>query len=148
VEARKLIDISMNFFRLQFEEIKADWPAEWRSPEAAGAYVFFEGTVRGKSDKGDVIRLEFEAYETMVYKELERIAQRIRDKYEIMSIGLIHRLGIVLPGEAAVLAAVTAAHRGPAFEACAMLMDELKNSVPIWKKEVFADGEIWVSAHP
>jgi molybdopterin synthase catalytic subunit len=142
------MDISMNYFRLQYEEIKHEWPHEWRKADHAGGLVFFEGTVRGSHDYRSVIRLEFEAYEKMVYKELERIAVRIKEKHDVFSIGLIHRLGSVLPGETAVLAAVTSKHRGPAFEACAMLMNELKSTVPIWKKEVFADGEIWVSAHP
>lgn len=138
----------MNYFKLQYEEISAQWPETWRNPEEAGGHVFFEGTVRSLSSGREVVRLEFEAYESMVYKELERIAVRIREKHEVKSVGLIHRLGTVLPGQVAVLAAVTSQHRGPAFEACAMLMNELKTSVPIWKKEVFADGEIWVSAHP
>jgi molybdopterin synthase catalytic subunit len=142
------MDISMNYFKLQHEEIKHEWPNEWRNHELAGGHVFFEGTVRGSHNDRPVIRLEFEAYEKMVYKELERIAVRIKEQHDVFSIGLIHRLGNVLPGEIAVLAAVTSKHRGPAFDACAMLMNELKSTVPIWKKEVFADGEIWVSAHP
>jgi molybdopterin synthase catalytic subunit len=138
----------MNYFRLQQEEIKHDWPTEWRNAEIAGGFVFFEGTVRSKHNDLPVIRLEFEAYEKMVYQELDRIANRIKEQHDVIGIGLIHRLGNVLPGETAVLAAVTSKHRGPAFSACEMLMNELKSTVPIWKKEVFADGEIWVSAHP
>ncbi len=142
------MDISMNYFRLQHEVIKHEWPHEWLNADIAGGHVFFEGTVRALHNDRPVIRLEFEAYEKMVYKELERISSRIKELHDVLNIGLIHRLGNVLPGETAVLAAVTSKHRGPAFDACAMLMNELKSTVPIWKKEVFADGEIWVSAHP
>ena len=114
----------------------------------SGATVVFGGTVRKENNSHPVVRLEFEAYEPMAVKELERIFAVTESQWEVFSLLLHHRLGTVLPGELAVLVRVTCRHRKSAFEACAFIMDELKKSVPIWKKEVFSNGESWVSPTP
>jgi molybdopterin synthase catalytic subunit len=104
--------------------------------------------VRSLSSGKKVIRLEFEAYEPMALKEWQGIAQQLRDRWKVNRIVMLHRLGSVAAGEIAVVAAVSSPHRREAFEACQHLMDELKRSVPIWKKEVFEDGSAWVSPTP
>jgi molybdopterin synthase catalytic subunit len=118
-----------------------------RDPEC-GAEVIFHGVVRNTSAEREVIYLDFEAYESMVLSEFGRMAQRAREMWPVDRIVMHHRTGRVYPGEMAVIAAVSARHRKAAFETCAWLMDELKRTVPIWKKEVFADGEEWVSPTP
>ena len=116
--------------------------------DSLGAHVIFVGTVRGSLGERLVTHLEFEAYEPMVYPELNKIADEMESKWPLNVICLYHRLGTVPVGENAVIALVSAAHRKEAFEACAYLIDRLKQSVPIWKKEVFSDGYSWVSSTP
>lgn len=123
--------------------------AESRFPDLfSGATVTFTGTVRVDQKENKVTRLEFEAYEPMALKELERIVELASGKWNLLSIVILHRTGIVMPGEPAVIVTVKTPHRKDAFECCAFVMDELKKTVPIWKKEVFENGESWVSAHP
>lgn len=116
--------------------------------ETEGAVVHFVGNVRAGHQEKRVTHLEFEAYEPMAVSELEKIAERLFEKYSIHHVLLYHRLGHVHPSETAVIAAVAAAHRHDAFLAVTELMDDLKKYVPIWKKEVYADGHVWVSTHP
>lgn len=118
-----------------------------QTPESGGINIFV-GTVRS-STKGKVVqRLEFEAYERMAIKELDKIADTVIDKWPVHKIVVHHRTGVLVVGEVAVVIAVSAAHRDAAFEACRYTIDTLKETVPIWKKEVFEDGEVWVAAHP
>jgi molybdopterin synthase catalytic subunit len=116
--------------------------------EACGAHVLFLGTVRSSSKGKEVLHLEFEAYELMVRSVLEGIAEDLRSQFGIHGVLLFHRLGRVEVGQAAVIAGISSAHRKQAFEACAVLMDRLKQTVPIWKKEYTIDGAVWVSANP
>jgi molybdopterin synthase catalytic subunit len=115
---------------------------------SAGGIVSFVGTVRNQTQGRAVVRLEFEAYAPMAVKELTKIAQMAVTQFGVQRVSIHHRVGVLTVGETAVVVAVSAAHRASAFEACAFCMDTLKQSVPIWKKEIFEDGEIWVSAHP
>lgn len=115
---------------------------------ASGGIDVFIGTVRNATKGKPVVRLEFEAYESMALREMRKIAEAAGSKWPLHAIVLHHRTGILLPGEVAVVIAVSAAHRDAAFEACRFLIDTLKQTVPIWKKEVFEDGEVWVAAHP
>ena len=117
------------------------------SPEVGGAVVFI-GTVRNKTAAKTVTRLEFESYEPMAIREMEKIATRALSEFAVSKICIHHRVGVLDIGEVPVVIAVSAPHRGAAFVACEYCIDELKKSVPIWKKEVFEDGEIWVAAHP
>jgi molybdopterin synthase catalytic subunit len=113
-----------------------------------GAEVLFIGTVRNLTRGKTVIKLFFEAYEPMAVKEMEKIGEHCMRNYKISRMSFHHRLGELRVGEVPVIVAVSAPHRAEAFRACAEAMDLLKKDVPIWKKEYFEDGEIWVAAHP
>jgi molybdopterin synthase catalytic subunit len=88
--------------------------------------------------------LEYEAYAPMAVREMEKLIGRARAEFEIAHVGIVHRLGKLEIGETSVVISVAAPHRRAAFEACEWLIKELKRTVPIWKKEVYADGEIWI----
>ena len=112
-------------------------------PEA-GAICIFEGIVRNNS-KGKTTRfLEYEAYESMALKTMEEIGSFVRSAWEIDALAIIHRLGHMDIGETSVAIIVTSAHRRASFDACEYAIDRLKKIVPIWKKEFFEDGEVWV----
>lgn len=115
--------------------------------DQCGAVVTFTGAVRNKTKNKTVLRLEFECYEAMALKEIGKIAQDIIRLYDIKSVSIHHRVGILQVGGIAVNIAVSAPHRQAAFDACSYAIDALKKTVPIWKKEIFEDGEQWVSAH-
>lgn len=115
---------------------------------AAGGIDIFIGTVRNATKGKDVVRLEFEAYESMAIKEMEKIAKDATVKWAVHKIAIHHRTGILEVGEIPVIIAVSAAHRAAAFDACRYIIDTLKETVPIWKREVFADGAVWIAAHP
>ncbi|RZA00464.1 MAG: molybdenum cofactor biosynthesis protein MoaE [Sphingobacteriaceae bacterium] len=117
------------------------------SPQAGGIDVFI-GTVRDATKGKKVIRLEFEAYKNMALKEMEKIAAQAYDRWPVQKILIHHRTGVLQVGEIPVIIAVAAAHRDAAFDACRYIIDTLKQTVPIWKKEIFEDGEVWVAAHP
>ncbi len=117
------------------------------SPQAGGIDVFI-GTVRDATKGKQVLRLEFESYEAMAIKEMEKIAQQAFNKWPVQKISIHHRTGVLQIGEVPVIIAVAAAHRDAAFDACRYIIDTLKQTVPIWKKEFFEDGEVWVAAHP
>ena len=112
---------------------------------AAGAIVTFDGVVRNQTKGRPVIRLAYDAYVPMAIKEMKRIGNEMRDRWpDIDRIGMIHRFGDLEVSESSVVIVVTSPHRRVAFEACHYAIDRLKQTVPIWKKEVFADGEEWV----
>ncbi len=113
-----------------------------------GAVNVFIGTVRNATKGNKVLKLEFEAYEPMATKELGKIVDLAITKWPILKVAVHHRTGAMQIGEVPVVIAVSTAHRGAGFEACQFIIDTLKKSVPIWKKEFFEDGEIWVAAHP
>lgn len=110
---------------------------------AAGAVVTFHGTVRNSSLGHSIEYLEYEAYLPMAQREMERIVEVAHTKFEARCTA-IHRIGKLRVGETSVLVAAACAHRAPAFEACRFVMDSIKKSVPIWKKEVATDGAWWV----
>lgn len=117
------------------------------SPQSGGIDIFV-GTVRNHTKERPVLRLEFEAYEKMALSELNKIADHLIAHHPVHKVAIHHRTGTLFPGEIAVIIAVAAAHRDAAFTACRHAIDTLKETVPIWKKEIFTDGEQWVSAHP
>ncbi|MEP6794013.1 MAG: molybdenum cofactor biosynthesis protein MoaE [Saprospiraceae bacterium] len=117
------------------------------TPETGGINVFV-GSVRNMTNGKKVVRLEFEAYTSMALKEMKKIAASIEKKWPVINIVIHHRTGVLSVGDIPVIIAVSAAHRDAAFSACKFAIDELKEKVPIWKKEIFEDGEEWVSAHP
>jgi molybdopterin synthase catalytic subunit len=110
-----------------------------------GAVVTFHGVVREYSDSGRVVRyLEYEAYPEMAEAQMRAIGAEIKRRWNIDDVAMVHRIGRLEIGEASVVIAVASPHRGEAFDACEYAIDTLKATVPIWKKEVFADGEVWI----
>jgi molybdopterin synthase catalytic subunit/molybdopterin converting factor small subunit len=117
--------------------------AQVQKPEA-GAIASFVGTVRATSRDRDVVHLEYEAYEGMAEKVMEQLASALKVKYELCEVAIAHRVGGVEIGEASVAIAISAPHRQDALAACAEAIDTLKNTVPLWKKEVYEGGEEWI----
>ncbi len=113
---------------------------------STGATVTFIGTTRDFNDGRQVIGLEYEAYPEMARVEFGRIADTARARWPIERIAIVHRLGVVPIGEASVVIAVSAIHRAAAFAACQFLIDRLKEVAPIWKKERFEGGEVWIGS--
>ena len=111
---------------------------------AAGGTTLFVGTTRDENDGRVVERLEYEAYEAMAVREMQRIADDIAKRWRVVAVAMVHRVGVVPVGEASVAVAVSAAHREEAFAACRYGIDTLKATVPIWKKEYYRGGEHWV----
>ena len=118
------------------------------SSESAGGIDVFIGTVRNQTRGKPVVRLEFEAYEPMAVSEMRKIAEQVKARWPAEKVAFHHRVGVLNPGEIAVIIAVSTPHRKASFEACQYAIDTLKETVPIWKKEIFEDGEVWVAAHP
>ncbi len=111
---------------------------------ADGAVVVFDGIVRNHSGGRQTLYLDYEAYEPMALRKMEEIAAELRARWPVDGVALAHRLGRLQIGETSVFIAVSAAHRADAFEACRHAIERLKRVVPIWKKEYFADGAVWV----
>ena len=132
-----------DFYRITRSPISAsDLANQLRAPED-GAVVIFEGIVRNHSRGRATLYLEYEAYEPMAIRKMEELGCEAKQKFPIDGIGMIHRLGRLEIGETSVAIIVTAEHRRAAFEACQYAIDRLKQIVPIWKKEYFADGAVW-----
>ena len=108
-----------------------------------GAAVIFEGIVRNHTRGRRTLYLDYEAYEAMALKQMESLVEEAKSRFAVRDTTIIHRLGRLNIGETSVLIVVAAAHRGAAFEACRWLIDTLKKTVPIWKKEYFEDGAVW-----
>ncbi|MEO1011708.1 MAG: molybdenum cofactor biosynthesis protein MoaE, partial [Bacteroidota bacterium] len=120
---------------------------ELSHPKSGGICVFV-GSVREFTDSQKVISLEFETYEKMAIKEMEKIALEASKKWELHKIVIQHAVGVKRVQEPVVVVGASSAHRDACFEACRFLIDTLKQRVPIWKKERFTDKSVWVSAHP
>jgi molybdopterin synthase catalytic subunit len=114
----------------------------------AGAINVFIGTIRDSAHNKKVVWLEYEAYESMAVAETRKIIDEAAAKWHLLGWAVSHRVGTLKPGEVAVVVAVSTKHRQQSFEACQYIIDRLKEKVPIFKKEVFEDGEEWVSAKP
>jgi molybdopterin synthase catalytic subunit/molybdopterin converting factor small subunit len=111
---------------------------------AAGAIATFIGTTRTHSRGRNVVHLEYDAYPEMAESEMARIAEVVKGRHDVLHVAMAHRTGHVPIGEASVIIAVSAAHRGAAMDACREAIDTLKQTVPVWKKEVFEGGEEWI----
>ncbi|WP_372792735.1 molybdenum cofactor biosynthesis protein MoaE [Lutibacter sp.] len=116
--------------------------------DSCGGIVTFVGTVRDSTKNKTVTLLDFSGYEPMALKEMQKIANIILEKFPIHKIAIHHAVGELKIGAIPVIIAVSSAHRKAAFEACELAIDTLKDTVPIWKKEHFEDGEVWVNSHP
>lgn len=115
---------------------------------AAGGIDLFVGTVRNHAQGKDVVKLVFEAYAPMALKEMEKLALSAQQQWPITKLVMLHAVGEKLVGEPVVIIGVASAHRDVAFAACRFLIDALKKTVPIWKKEYYQDNSVWVNAHP
>ena len=115
---------------------------------SCGGIVTFVGTVRNDTRGKEVKQLDFSTYTPMALKEMQKIADMALAKFSIVKIAIHHAEGVLQVGDIPVIIAVSAKHRKAAFEACQFAIDTLKKTVPIWKKEHFSDGEVWVNAHP
>ena len=134
--------------RLTSEPLDVQTCYDFVADPAAGGIVSFVGTVRNHTQGKEVKQLEFSAYASMAVKELQKIAEKALEQFDILKIAIHHAEGLLQVGDIPVVIAVSSAHRQAAFEACAFAIDTLKETVPIWKKEFFEDGEVWVNAHP
>jgi molybdopterin synthase catalytic subunit len=131
-------------FRVTDKPIDLDELVRFVTDPEAGAIVPFIGTTRNHNDGRKVIALDYEAYPEMAEKELARIGADAAKKWPICRMAIVHRLGPVQIGETSVIIAVSSAHRDAAFAASRFAIEEIKKSVPIWKKEVFEGGEVWI----
>ncbi len=113
-----------------------------------GAALAFEGVVRNQTRSRKTLYLDYEAYEEMALEQMESLARQALQQFQIRDVAIVHRLGRLEIGETSVLIAVTSAHRAAAFDACRWLIDALKRTVPIWKKEYFEDGAVWADGEP
>jgi MoaE-MoaD fusion protein len=113
-----------------------------------GAVVVFDGIVRNNSRGRQTLHLDYEAYEEMAYKQMRDLAAQARERFGIRHVTIVHRLGRLLIGETSVLIVVASAHRAQAYESSRWLIDTLKKTVPIWKKETFVDGAVWADGEP
>ena len=114
--------------------------------DAVGAVVTFLGVVRKFSKGKTVVRLEYDAYDEMAVKKLREIGQEMRERWPIEDVAIRHRVGRMEIGEVSLVVVVVSAHRADAFAAAQYAVDRIKQIVPVWKKEVFEDGEVWVGA--
>jgi len=115
---------------------------------ADGAAVVFEGVVRDHTRGRRTLYLDYEAYEEMALKQMDALAEQALRQFPIRDVAVVHRLGRLEIGEASILIVVASAHRAAAFDACRWLIDTLKRTVPIWKKEYFEDGAVWADGEP
>ncbi len=115
---------------------------------SCGGVAIFIGTVRNKTKNKKVVLLDFSTYKPMAIKEMTKIAEEALQKFEIYKIAIHHAEGELKIGEIPVIISVSSAHRDAALKACQFAIDTLKETVPIWKKEHFTDGTVWVNAHP
>ncbi|MFB3814403.1 MAG: molybdenum cofactor biosynthesis protein MoaE [Terriglobales bacterium] len=134
--------------RLVRERIETQAIVEALKQPSDGAVVMFDGIVRDNSRGRRTLFLDYEAYESMAARKLEELASEARAKFAISDVTIVHRLGRLEIGESSVVIAVAAPHRGAAFDACRWIIDTLKKTVPIWKKEHFADGAVWADGDP
>lgn len=115
---------------------------------SCGGIAVFVGTVRDITQNKEVTQLDFSTYKPMAIKEMEKIANTALEKFDIKKIAIHHAEGLLQIADVPVIITVSSKHRKASFEACQYAIDTLKETVPIWKKEYFTDGEVWVNAHP
>ena len=136
--------VSGGDFRLSAEPLSLDAAVREVARAGAGAIATFTGTVRDRSRDRDVIRLEYEAYEGMAEQVMAELAAELKARFDLCEIAIHHRTGPVEIGEPSVVIAVSAPHRAAALAACKEAIDTLKQTVPLWKKELYEGGEEWV----
>lgn len=134
----------VDFFELTTEPIDVGSVARRVVFPECGATVTLDGYAREWTRSRRTLYLVYEAYPPMALRELQRLGKQAHERFDIAYIGIVHRTGRLEIGETSVVISVGAPHRGAAFEACEWAIKELKRTVPIWKKEIYEDGEIWV----
>ena len=148
----KLLDESSGqtdvFVALTRERIDAEKIVAAAKSGEDGAVVVFDGIVRNHTRGRRTLHLDYEAYEEMALKQMRELGLKACERFAIRQVTMLHRLGRLEIGETSVLIVVASAHRSAAFEACRWLIDTLKQTVPIWKKETFADGAVWAPGEP
>jgi len=142
-DEQELITVSITRERIPIEDLVADASA----PED-GAVVIFDGRVRNNSRGRATLYLDYEGYEEMALRQLRELGIQARARFGVHRVTIVHRLGHLEIGESSVLIVVTSGHRGQGFEACRWIIDTLKQTVPIWKRETFADGAVWADGEP
>ncbi len=140
----------MDSVRLQEEDFSVEAEIEElkKSSLTIGGIVTFLGTARDFSEGRDVKTIEFEQYANMALDALKALRQSVLDRFDIIELRIVHRVAAVEPGGQIVLIVAGAEHRAEAFDACRFCIDELKKTVPLWKKEITPTGEEWVTEHP
>lgn len=133
-----------DFYELTQDPIDITSVARRVVPPECGATVTLDGYVRKFTKGRETLYLVYEAYDEMALKEMKKLVDQAHQQFEIASVGIVHRTGRLEIGETSVVISVAAPHRRSAFEACEWLIRELKRTVPIWKKEVYANGEQWI----
>jgi molybdopterin synthase catalytic subunit len=131
-------------FRVTDQPLRLHELVDFVADPEAGAIATFIGTTRNNNEGRKVIALDYEAYPEMAEKELRRLGEDAGKKWQICRMAIVHRLGPVQITEPSVMIAVSAAHREAAFAACRFAIEEIKKTVPIWKKEVYEGGEVWI----
>ncbi|HEY7316896.1 MAG TPA: molybdenum cofactor biosynthesis protein MoaE [Candidatus Binatia bacterium] len=131
-------------FRVTDKPIDLQDLIDYVTDPEAGAVATFIGTTRNNNEGRKVIALDYEAYPEMAEKELARLGEEAKKRWQICRMAIVHRVGPVQITEPSVIIAVSAAHREAAFAACRFAIEEIKKTVPIWKKEVYEGGEIWI----
>ena len=140
--------MSNTSIKITSEKLSLEECYEFVTDDSCGGIVAFVGTVRDSTQSKDVTQLDFSTYKPMAIKEMQHIAEIAIKKFEIKKMAIHHAEGMLQIGDIPVIITVGAPHRKAAFEACEFAIDTLKEIVPIWKKEYFSDGEVWVNAHP
>ena len=134
--------------KISSEKLSLEECYEFVTDDSCGGIVAFVGTVRDSTQNKEVTQLDFSTYKPMALKEMQHIAEIAIKKFEIKKMAIHHAEGMLQIGDIPVIITVGSPHRKAAFEACEFAIDALKETVPIWKKEYFSDGEVWVNAHP
>jgi molybdopterin synthase catalytic subunit len=136
--------VSGGDFRLSADPLSVDTAVAEVRDDRAGAIATFIGTTRAQSRGRDVVHLEYEAYEGMAEQVMAELAAKLVERHELCKVAIHHRVGLVEIGQTSVVIAVSAPHRAAALAACKQAIDELKVSVPLWKKETYVGGEEWI----
>ena len=138
-----MIDVALRSTALDLNEC-----VRFVSHSSCGGLCLFVGNIRDLNLGLTVTHLEFEAYDPMALREMRKIAEAARERFDLRAVALHHRKGALAIGDTAVIVAVSSVHRAPAFAGCEFVIDELKKTVPIWKKEFREDGSHWLNARP
>lgn len=139
--------MEQDFINITADIISIDETSALVQDASAGAISMFVGTTRNTFNGKKVVRLEYEAYIPMAKKELLKICQEIRNKWHVVKIAVVHRIGLVPVGDASVVVAISSVHRKDSLEAVQFCIDKLKATVPIWKKEIYEDGDSMWKEH-